>query len=148
MEEQADRKTDKMILEIEVSDIVFKQHQKTYLVTMSIITVQLILGVLLVVLQTVFKDVKVENTDLSLGSILGLMIPIFNMLLIVLVVINNKISNKAWNIARESYQKLFEIADPVFNKSYNLEDQYHVIENMTYYKKERSFKNEKSKLSR
>ena len=137
MEENIDRKTDKMILEIEVSDIIWQMHQKTQVTSLVLIGLQLFICVLGVLVQSLFRNIPSGINNLSLGSILGLSMPIFNTLILIIVVINNKVNSKAWYKARDEYNKLFDIMDPAFNKNYTVHEQYDVICKMDKFKKER-----------
>lgn len=135
--ENIDRKTDKMILEIEVSDIIWQMYQKTRIAALLLIGLQLLICILGMLVQIVFKNIPSGLNNLSLGSVLGLCMPVFNTLILIIVVIINNINSKAWYKARDEYNKLFDIMDPAFNKNYTVHEQYDVICKMDKFKKER-----------
>lgn len=135
--ENIDRHTEKVALEIEISDIIWRMHQKTYISTITLISMQLALCVLLVVLQILFKDVKTDFYDLTISNLVSLVIPFINIGLMIAVVIINRVNNKAWYNARDEYHKVFNLMDDMFNKNYNIDNQYQLINTLSNYKKEK-----------
>lgn len=122
-----DRDEVKFILQMEISDIIFRQHQKTYMpLNIVIITIQTILIIIGLILQIIFRDIS---------SVIAYAQMITCLILCFIVVINNKISTKAWRRAQQEYKELLDILDPSFKYNYNIEDQTMMIQKISNYKR-------------
>lgn len=121
-----ERNDEKFILNMEISDIVFRQHRNTYLpLNIVIITIQTILIIIGLILQIIFRD---------MSSVIAYAQMITCLILCFIVVINNKISTKAWRRAQQDYKELLDILDPSFSSNYTINDQTEMIRRLSKYK--------------
>ena len=87
--------------------IIWEMHKKRYMTSIFIIITQVILLVIQIIIQYMLKDVKTGFNNLSLGSILGFVIAIFNWILLAILTFNLHINSKAWREAVEKSDRLF-----------------------------------------
>lgn len=123
------RDDEKFILNIEVSDIIFKQHLHSYMpLNVIMITLQVICIITSLILQFIFKDIS---------NIISYFMMSICLMLCILVVINNKIHSITWEKAKRDYTELFEILDDCFKSDYNVDDQTKMIHRIAKYKEKR-----------
>lgn len=121
-----DRDDEKFILNMEVSEIIFRQHTNSYMpLNIVMITIQMITIIVGLTLQIIFRDIS---------HIIAYVQMTICILLCVLVVINNKISSKAWRRARNDYNELIDILSPSFRSDYTIDDQTVMIHRIAKFK--------------
>lgn len=123
------RSEEQFILQMEISDIIFRQHTNTYMpLNIVIIVLQLIIMIVGILLQIVFREHK------ELMHIISYSQMTICIILCILVVINNRIAAKAWKKARKDYKELLDILGPSFGSNYTVDDQTIMIHRIAKYK--------------
>lgn len=96
-----------MLLNISENEIIWEMHKKKSKTSIFIIITQVILLVIQIIIQSMLRNVKTGFNNLSLGSILGLVITIFIWILLAISIFNQHINSKAWREAVEKSDRLF-----------------------------------------
>ena len=100
-----DKSMTKLMIKLELSDLIFKQHIKGYMpVNIFIIAIQVIVLIVSLIVQT-FTDLRI-----------GLFSAYLNLILLLVVGFNNYIHNRAWNEAKEKLNSDIEFGLTVLAK--------------------------------
>lgn len=90
----------KLIIQTSLSDIIYRQHTDSYMTMNGFLIAFELIIVIASVLVSIF-------TELTIAPITGFI----NILLLIVVIINNKIHNKTWKIARNRSAELLADID-------------------------------------
>ena len=126
----------KFLLDIELSDLLYRYHTKTMKTNIILITFQFICLFVDIILQIFIpKDNNWTFNGFTLKNIISFSYVFIVWFLAIIVVINNKIRTEAWKQSKEELNELMTTVTPAFKKNYNLNIDYQIITKIGEYKK-------------